>query len=114
MQTIYSSADPIMAGFIEGVLRDVGISAHVLQAGLYGAAGELPPTECLARIVVVHPEQAERARRIVREYLEPDAQHDFPDWTCPRCGEISEGQFTQCWQCAWENVDAPVQETHDD
>ncbi len=23
----------------------------------------------------------------------------LPTWTCTRCGEKLEGQFTSCWQC---------------
>ena len=102
MKTVYSSADPVMAGFIEGLLNDAGIPAHAHQAGLYGAAGEVPPTECWARIVVVHEEQAEQARAIILEYLEGEPQHDGKDWKCPRCGETIEPQFTQCWNCGRE------------
>lgn len=93
-----------MAGFIEGVLNQAGISAHVLQAGLYGAAGEVPPNECWARIVVVHAAQEAQARAIITTYLEGGEQIDLPQWSCPRCGEISEGQFTQCWQCGYERA----------
>ncbi len=102
MKTVYTAADPIMAGFIEGVLQNAGIRAHVLQAGLYGAAGEIPPNECWARVVVVHPDQAEQARAVIKEYLEAEADPDAREWKCPRCGERIEGQFTQCWSCGYE------------
>nr|WP_296751730.1 DUF2007 domain-containing protein [Thioalkalivibrio sp.] len=102
MKTVYTAADPIMAGFIEGVLQNAGIRAHVMQAGLYGAAGEIPPNECWARVVVVHSEQAEQAREVIKEYLEGEADPDACEWKCPRCGEQIEGQFTQCWSCGYE------------
>ena len=91
-----------MAGFIEGVLENAGIQAHVMQAGLYGAAGGLPPNECWARVVVVHEEQAEQARAVILEYLETDGDPSGKEWQCPRCGEKSESQFTQCWNCGYE------------
>ncbi|AHE97779.1 putative signal transducing protein [Thioalkalivibrio paradoxus] len=102
MKTVYTAADPIMAGFIEGVLQNAGIQAHVLQAGLYGAAGEIPPNECWARVVVVHENQAEQARKVILEYLETEADPDACDWSCPRCKEKIEAQFTQCWNCGYE------------
>jgi len=102
MKTVYSAADPVMAGFIVGVLHNAGIPAHVLQAGLGGAAGELPPNECWARVVVVKTEQWEEARAVIQEYLEGASKPPGADWVCPRCGETSEGQFTQCWQCGCE------------
>ncbi|WP_018950192.1 DUF2007 domain-containing protein [Thioalkalivibrio sp. ALMg11] len=102
MRTVYSAADPVMAGFIETLLQDAGIPAYVNQAGLYSAAGGVPPTETWARIMVVHEEQAEEARAIILEYLEGEPEHDGKDWKCPRCGEVIEPQFTQCWNCGRE------------
>jgi hypothetical protein len=102
VKTVYHAADPVMAGFIEGVLRHAGIDAHVFQAGLYGAAGELPPTECWARVVVVDDAQAAQARAVILGYLEPGPLPDASGWTCSRCGEAIEAQFTQCWQCGGE------------
>ncbi len=29
------------------------------------------------------------------------------DWICPRCSETIEGQFTECWKCAADGVEAP-------
>lgn len=93
-----------MAGFIEGVLSNAGIPAQVLQAGLGGAAGELPPNECWARVVVVQTAQWEEARAVIQEYLAGAEQHAEEFWICPQCGESSEGQFTQCWQCGAERA----------
>lgn len=104
MKTVFSGADPIMAGFVEEILREAGIPAHVFQSGLQGAAGELPPDQCLARIVVVHPEHVDAARELMRLYLEPTLSNDAPDWVCPTCSEISEAQFTQCWRCGSERL----------
>ena len=101
MKTVYTAADPIMAGFIEGVLQNAGIQAHVMQAGLYGAAGEIPPNECWARVVVVREDEAEQARAVIKEYLEAESDPKAREWKCPRCGEQIEAQFTQCWNCGY-------------
>lgn len=101
MKTVYAAADPMFAALIEQVLRDAGIPAFCFQAGLVGASGEVPPTECFGRVVVVHDEQAERAREIVKAYLEP-APQVADDWVCRHCGETLEAAFTQCWACGAE------------
>ncbi|WP_018139100.1 MULTISPECIES: DUF2007 domain-containing protein [unclassified Thioalkalivibrio] len=102
MRTVYTAADPVMAGFIENLLKEAGIPAYVAQAGLYGAAGEIPPTECWGRVMVVHEAQAEQARELIVEYLEGEPEHDGKEWKCSRCGERIEPQFTQCWNCGRE------------
>lgn len=106
MRTVYSAADPVMTGVIESLLQDAGIPAYVNQAGLYGAVGEIPPTETWARIMVVHEEQAAEARTIILEYLEGEPQNKGRPWQCPRCGEVIEPQFTQCWNCGREKPDS--------
>ncbi|WP_018861645.1 MULTISPECIES: DUF2007 domain-containing protein [unclassified Thioalkalivibrio] len=102
MRTVYTAADPVMAGFIENLLQEAGIPAYVAQAGLYGAAGEIPPNECWGRVMVVHEAQAQEARELIVEYLEGEPEHDGKEWKCSRCGERIEPQFTQCWNCGRE------------
>jgi hypothetical protein len=47
--------------------------------------------------VWVPESQAERAIRLVVD--KQGGLSEEGDWTCPRCGEEIEGQFTDCWQC---------------
>ncbi len=28
-------------------------------------------------------------------------------WTCPKCGETVEGQFSSCWKCGTEAASSP-------
>ncbi|MFN4262070.1 MAG: DUF2007 domain-containing protein [Thioalkalivibrionaceae bacterium] len=106
MKTVYSAVDPVFAALIEQVLRDSGIAAFCFQGGLVGAAGELPPTECVGRVVVVHEEQAEQARAIVRAFLEYEPESEAA-WICTECGETLDSSFTQCWSCGRERTLKP-------
>ena len=34
------------------------------------------------------------------------AQPESPPWTCPKCGEAIEPQFTECWNCGASKPEA--------
>lgn len=76
------------------VLREAGIDASLQRYFLGGAAGELPPDQCLPEIWIADALQEARARDLLH-----DLQH-IPQqrWLCV-CGELVEGGFEQCWQC---------------
>ena len=54
--------------------------------------------EDFSRIV---EELAAEADQLIIDFLQGAASRQFGHerWTCPRCGERLEGQFTDCWQC---------------
>ena len=72
-----------------------GIAANVQRQYLAGIAGEMPPDQCLPEVWFQNPAQEARARELLY-----DLQH-VPQrrWHCT-CGELVEGGFEQCWNCA--------------
>jgi hypothetical protein len=62
---------------------------------LASAMGELPPAECQAEVWVAEDADVARAEQLLREGVKAQGE----PWTCPRCGERLEPQFTQCWRC---------------
>ena len=95
MKRIYSSHDRLAVHHARNLLEAEGIRAVVRNDILASAMGELPPAECQAELWVRAPD-AERAEALL--YRKTPAEGDLP-WTCGRCGEKSEPQFTQCWRC---------------
>ena len=83
-----------IAAFWVDVLNQAGFRATMQRYYLGGAAGELPPDQCLPEIWLDQDEQEDRARALLRE-LERVPQRR---WACA-CGELVEGGFEQCWQC---------------
>jgi hypothetical protein len=71
-----------------------GIDAKVQRLYLAGAAGELPPDQCLPEVWILHANQEARARELL-QHLQHAPQHR---WFCP-CVELVEGGFEQCWSC---------------
>ena len=77
------------------LLREAGIAASVQRLHLMGAAGQLPPSECLPEIWIAHDAQREQARALLEQFQQLPQRR----WYCPRCAELVEGGFEQCWNC---------------
>ncbi|WP_018954584.1 DUF2007 domain-containing protein [Thioalkalivibrio sulfidiphilus] len=100
MKRVFFASDPAAAGFIQGVLENEGIQCMVKNRLLFGASGELPPTECWPEVWVMEDGDEDRAREIIEAVTA--AGDEGPGWTCPGCGEQLEPVFTQCWNCGRE------------
>src|SRR5690606_8240612 len=85
------------AEFVRTLLEAQGIAATVHGAN---ASTWLSPLmgPAVAPGVYVREADVSSATDLIQRYQ----QHDLPagqPWTCRRCGEAIEGQFTQCWNC---------------
>ena len=75
-------------------LHEAGIDVSVQRQFLLGAAGELPPDQCLPELWLTHDEQEPQARALLRDLTHLPQRR----WTCA-CGELVEGGFEECWNC---------------
>jgi hypothetical protein len=96
MKVVYSASNLVMVAHFRSLLESHGVPCRIRNEFLAGAAGELPPVECWPQLCVEDHVEA-RAREILKAVAQP-AQGQ-PEWTCSGCGELIEGQFTECWQC---------------
>ncbi len=96
MKRVYSSFNRVAAHHVKNLLEAEGIPAVVRNEFLGSAMGELPPAECQIEVWVLSESDAERANTVVRGSF---SSKNLPPWICEKCGERSEGQFTQCWRC---------------
>ena len=95
---IYSAPVLAQVAHMRQVLEMQGIECRIQGEYRSGAAGEIPLAEAWPELWVIDPAQVEEARRVVDEALQPPGPAQ-PDWTCPRCREVNEGQFGACWSC---------------
>jgi hypothetical protein len=82
-------------------LAQEDIEAVVLNQAPGMAGGDIPFVVAWPELWVAHDEDEPRARAIAERYL-VQREHkveNCPPWKCPRCGEMIEGQFTDCWRC---------------
>jgi hypothetical protein len=98
LKLVYTARHPTEAHLIRGMLEAEGIRAEVKGDQLYGAFGELP---VLPTVWVFDDRLAAEADRVIIEFLRGTAARRYAHqrWTCARCGELLEGQFTDCWKC---------------
>lgn len=77
------------------MLREQGMDVNMQRYFLGGAAGDLPPDQCLPELWVQDDDQQERAKQLLAEI----ARTPQRNWVCSGCGERIEGGFEQCWNC---------------
>ena len=94
MRRLTQAPNIAIASLWADTLCQAGIEATVQRQFLSSVAGELPPDQCLPEIWVMHDEQLEPARALLRQ-LQTLPQRR---WRCA-CGELVEGGFESCWNC---------------
>lgn len=94
MRRLAQAPNLAIAALWADTLCEAGIAATVQRQFLSGAAGELPPDQCLPEIWLVHDEQEPQARALLRELTHLPQRR----WQCA-CGEVVEGGFESCWNC---------------
>lgn len=106
MKLLHAARHATEAHLIRGYLESQGIAALVRGEFLAGGIGELPADVC--QVWVVDDNAAGRAGEMLQQFLGGDAAgaRAHERWQCPRCNEIIEGQFTNCWRCG---ADRPEQ-----
>ncbi len=94
MRRLAQAPNLAIAALWVDVLQEAGIAAALQRQFLSGAAGELPPDQCLPEIWLLHDEQEAQALALLKDLREVRQRR----WTCA-CGEHIEGGFESCWHC---------------
>jgi hypothetical protein len=94
MRRLAQAPNLAIAALWADTLAEAGIPTSVQRQFLSGAAGELPPDQCLPELWLVHEEQEAAAKALLRELRELPQRR----WLCA-CGELVEGGFESCWNC---------------
>ena len=100
MKQVYSARNEVDAHLVKGFLDEQGIESVVHGAGLSMILGEITTSDTLPSIWV-REEDLDRAIEAVAGFKADaiPAQPISDPWTCPKCGESIEPQFTECWSC---------------
>lgn len=99
MKQLHAARHAVEAHLIRGFLLSHGIDAEVRGEYLTSGWGELPVDVC--SVWVMDDIQFEAANELLVAFLKGSFARKFSgeSWSCPRCGEKLEGQFTACWAC---------------
>lgn len=95
---VFVGQNPAEAHFIRGLLEGAGISCEIRNEHLFGARGEIPVSSDFLPSVWVLESDVGTVADVLRDFEEGE-QTSGPSWTCPKCGETLEAQFTDCWNC---------------
>ena len=98
MKRIFCSPDSAEVGLLEGMLKEAGVSCVDRNEQVSQA---FPTAPFYPELWVVNDEDYPRAIRLLEAWRHP-AFEIRPPWTCPKCGEVLEGQFRACWKCGTE------------
>lgn len=91
MKRVHMAKTVAEAHVLKGILKAEGMACEVRGEHLSGAVGELPLYEAWPSVWVDDADAA-RADQLVIEAFRREATGG-ENWTCPRCGEVLEGQF---------------------
>ena len=94
MRRLTQAPNIAIASLWADTLCQAGIEASVQRQFLSSVAGEVPPDQCLPEIWIMHDEQLEPARALLRQLQQLPQRR----WRCA-CGELVEGGFESCWNC---------------
>ena len=96
MKRVFRAATLLQVAHARNVLITAGIQCELRNQYSAGAMGDLPMMETWPQIFVDDVDERCALSVLDRAQTAPSGN----PWTCPACGEISEPQFTQCWNCS--------------
>ena len=98
MKRLYTAQDPLTISHLKNILETGGVECVVKNIDLAVAMGEIPPIECWPELWVVEDERYEEAQAVIKQSLAP-VRGVEKSWRCRNCGEMIDGQFSECWNC---------------
>jgi Putative prokaryotic signal transducing protein len=95
MKRVFRAATLIQVAHARNLLLTAGIQSELRNQYLSGALGDLPMLETWPQLFVEDDDESAALRALARAAAAPTGT----PWTCQQCGERSEPQFTNCWNC---------------
>lgn len=99
MKRVHVAKHAPEAHIVRGYLESNGIAAEVRGDLLTSGWGDLPLDVC--GVWIRDDGLFQQATDLLTGFLNGAAarEHAHERWTCARCNEPIEGQFTDCWNC---------------
>jgi hypothetical protein len=96
MKKLTSAESFITINHYKNLLEAEGIPTEVRNQHLGSVMGEIPFFETWPQLWVLNDLDYDLAKQLIEEV---DAESPTDAWTCGKCGEENEGQFSVCWNC---------------
>ena len=95
MKRVFTSSDGAELGLLKNMLQKAGIRCVERNEQM---AGMIPCEPFQAELWVENDADYPAAAAILEEWQRPTHTAGAA-WTCSRCGEKLESQFSKCWKC---------------
>ena len=95
MKRVFTSADSAEVGLLKNVLQKSGIRCVENNEQM---AQVIPSAPFQAELWVEDEADYPAAIALLEEWQHP-TNTTGAEWTCSRCGEKLESQFSKCWKC---------------
>jgi hypothetical protein len=104
MKIIFSSPNLVEVSELKDMLTAAGIACYITNEPSSKLAGGIPMNETIPELWIEDDSRLAEAEEIKRDWQSPPPPAG-PAWTCPKCGEKLEAQFTSCWKCGTKRRD---------
>ena len=101
MKKLYVSQSLIDVESRKELLDQAEIPSTIKNQRSAMLGGEVPFAEVFPELWVLNDNDVGQAKKLLREWEEAKPMENT-GWTCTKCGEIHEKEFTTCWQCNQE------------
>ena len=98
MKIIYSSMDLAAVAHLKDLLESVGIACLIKNDVSSYLTGDVAMSGVAPELWIDDDSRLAEALEIKKDYLGPQTMQGNM-WTCPKCGEKLEPQFSSCWKC---------------
>ena len=105
MKRIFSSPDPVEIGELKELLEDAGFACLVKNDIATYLTGDIAMSGVTPELWIEDDSRLAEAEQIKKDWQAPVTG---AVWTCPKCGEKQEPQFTSCWKCGTAKPTTPA------
>ena len=98
MRRVYTSLNLVEINHLKNLLEASGVRCLLRNELMTTLAGEVPFDQCAAQLWVLDDAELWLAEQVLNDWRRARFARG-PAWACAECGEVHEGQFSQCWKC---------------
>ena len=98
MKIIFSSPNLVEVEQLKELLEEAGIECGINNEASSKLAGGIPMSETFPELWIEDDSRLAEALQIKKDWQSSPPVVGTA-WTCPKCGEKLEPQFTSCWKC---------------
>ena len=104
MKKIYTSPSLVDVEIRKEWLEQHPIPCTIKNQRSAMLGGEVPFVEVFPELWVLNDEDYDQAKSILDGW-EQAKPTESTEWTCAKCGEVHQKEFTTCWKCGQERVE---------